>query len=227
MRKKIFSEIKNIAYFGTIFPDIKRFDDNNFCTEENLFQNRLSKIKVFIGDKGGKPVILGLQTFFTNINGKEIINEEARDKTEKEVDIKTLVIPSNDYICNFFIKTGEDRITQLKFVTKKGSELVCGSDQGEDKIVDYINDNKDHMILYFLGGYRKYLEAISAAYIPIKSYLGNTKGYFELKRKLKDQVFKNAIESKLNSLSESDKILYRVCNLPDSCFNSVIRYCLI
>ena len=83
------------------------------------------------------------------------------------------------------------------------------------------------MILYFFGGYRKYLESISAAYIHIKSYLGNTKGYFELKRKLKDQVFKNAIESKLNSLSESDKILYRVCNLPDSCFNSVIRYCLI
>ena len=228
MKAKIFDEIKCTAFFGTVYPDeIKRFDDNQYCNKENLFQNRLSKIKFFIGEKNGKELILGLQTFYTNSNGKEIANEEARDKTEKELDIRTFDIPPNDYICNFFLKAGDDRITQIKLVTKKGKEFIVGSDEGEEKIVDYINDNKDFIILYFFGGYRKCLEALAAGYIPIKSYLGNTIGYFELKRKVKDKSFKDAIEAKLNQLSESDKVLFRVCNLPDSCFNSIIRFCLL
>ena len=227
MKEKIFDAIKCTAFFGTVYPEeIKRFDDKEFYNKDNLFQYRLSKIKFFLGEKNGKEVILGLQTIYTNSNGKETVNEEARDKAEKEIDVKVFEIPANDYICNFFLKTGDDRITQIKLVTKKEKEFVVGSDEGEDKIVDFINDNKDHIILYFFGGYRKCLEAIAAGYIPMRSYLGNTRGYFELKKKLKDKNFKEATETKLNSLSESDKVLFKVCNLPDSCFNSIIRYCL-
>jgi len=228
MKEKIFDEIKQTAFFGTVFPDeIKRFDDKDYFSKENLFQNRLSKIKVFVGDKNGKELILGLQTFYTNVNGKETANEEARDKSEKELDIKILEIPPNDYICNFDLRRGDDRITQLKFTTKKGKEFIVGSDEGEEMKVDFINDNKDYMILYLFGGYRKCLECIAAGYIPLKSYLGGTMGYFELKRKVKDEKFKNAIQAKLNELSESDKILFRVCCLPDACFNSIIKFCLM
>ena len=227
MKDQIFQKIKSTAFFGTIYPDeVRRFDDKDYYSKENLFQYRLSKIKFFLGDKNGKEIILGLQTFYVNINGKEQANEEARDKTEKETDIKTFEIAQNDYICNFFLKKGDDRITQIRLVTKKGKDITVGSDEGEDTIVDFINDNKDHIILFFFGGYRKCLECIAAGYIPIKDYLGNTRGYFELKRKLKDQTFKDAIQSKLNKLSESDRILFRVCNLPDSCFNSIIKFCL-
>ena len=225
MKEKIAEEIKCTAYFGTVYPDeIKRFDDTSFCTKDNLFQNRLSQIKFFVGEKNK---ILGLQTFYSNVNGKDIPNEEARDKSEKELDIKVLKIPPNDYICNFFVSTGDDRITQIKLVTKKGTTFTVGSEEGEEKIVDYINDNKDYMILFFFGGYRKCLEAIAAGYIPLKSYLGTTLGYFELKRKVKDQSFREAIEAKINQLKDSDRVLFRVCTLPDSCFNSIIRYCLL
>ena len=225
MKEKIAEEIKCTAFFGTVYPDeIKRFDDTSFCTKDNLFQNRLSQIKFFVGEKNK---ILGLQTFYSNVNGKDIPNEEARDKSEKELDIKVLKIPPNDYICNFFVSTGDDRITQIKLVTKKGTTFTVGSEEGEEKIVDYINDNKDYMILFFFGGYRKCLEAIAAGYIPLKSYLGTTLGYFELKRKVKDQSFREAIEAKINQLKDSDRVLFRVCTLPDSCFNSIIRYCLL
>ena len=227
MKDKIFDAIKNTAFFGTVFPDIKRFDDSKFCSKENLFQFRLSQIKFFVGEKNGKNLILGLQTTYTSLDGKITVNEEARDKTEKEVDIKILDIPQNDYICNFFLKSGDDHITQVRLVTKKGKEFIVGCDEGEEKIVDFIDDNKDHIILYFFGGYRKCLESLAAGYIPIKTYLGNTRGYFELKRKMKEQSFKDAISAKLKSLSESDQVLFRVCNLPDSCFNSVIKYCLL
>lgn len=227
MKDHIFEKIKCTAFFGTVYPDeVKRFDDNSYYSKENIFQYRLSKIKFFIGDKNGKEIILGFQTFYMNINGKETANEEARDKTEKETDIKIFEIPQNDYICNFFLKKGDDRITQIKLVTKKGKEITVGSDEGEDTIVDFINDNKDHMILYFFGGYRKCLECIAAGYIPIKEYLGNTRGYFELKKKAKDPAFRDSIQSKLERMSMSDKILFKVCGLPDSCFNSIIKFCL-
>jgi hypothetical protein len=71
MKKKILDDIKNIAFFGTVYPDeIKRFDDSHYFNEENLFHYRLSKIKAFIGEKNGKDLILGLQTFYTDLNGK-------------------------------------------------------------------------------------------------------------------------------------------------------------
>ena len=227
MKKKILDDIKNIAFFGTVYPDeIKRFDDSHYFNEENLFHYRLSKIKAFIGEKNGKELILGLQTFYTDLNGKEIANAEARDKAEKELDIKVLEIAPNDYICHFYIRTGDDRITQLKFVTRKGKEFIVGSDEGEEKFVEFINDNNDFIILYFFGGYRKCLEAIAAGYIPLKSYLGNTAGYFQLKKKMKEESFRKAVEAKLKDLNNSDVVLYRVCLLPDPCFNSIIRFCL-
>ena len=136
-------------------------------------------------------------------------------------------IPPNDYICNFFLKTGDDRITQIKLVTQKGKEFIVGSDEGEERELDFINDNKDYMILYFFGRYRKCLESIGASYISIRSYLGDTTGFFELKRKVKDKSFKDAIEAKLNQLEESDQVLFKVCNLHNKLFYSIIKYCLL
>ena len=227
MKVKIFNEIEETAFFGTVFnEETKFFKDSNYFSLENLFKYKLSKIKFFLGEKNGKELILGLQTFYTTANGKEIANEEYRDKNEKELNIKTLKIHPGDYICNFELRRGDDRITQIKFTTKKGIEFVVGSDEGEEMKVDFINDNKDFVILYLHGGYRKCLECISAGYIPVKSYLGDTLGYFELKMRVKDEKFKNNIQAKINEFTESNKVLFRVCSLEDKLFNSIIKYCL-
>ena len=227
MKEKIFNNIINTDLCGILYPqETKRFNDSNYFTKENLFQYRLSKIKFFIGDKNGKELILGLQTFYTQANGKEITSGEERDKDEKELDIKIIEIPSNDYIRNFILKIGDERITQIKFTTKKGKTFVVGNDETDNIIINFNEDNKDNIFLYFFGGYRKCLECMAAGYMPIESYLGNTRGYFDLKIKLKDKSFKKKVEAKLNSLEYSDKILFRVCNLPNNCFNSIIKFCL-
>ena len=89
MKEKIFKDIKCTDYYGILYPEqTKRFNDSKYFTKENLFKYRLSKIKFFLGEKNGKESILGLQTFYTNANGKEIANNEERDKEEKELDIK-------------------------------------------------------------------------------------------------------------------------------------------
>ena len=225
---EISNKIRCTAFFGIIYPNAeqKRFDDTNYFNRENIFHYRLSKIRFFLGEKDNRPIILGLQTFFKDFYGKEFISEEARDDSEKELDIKDLDIPSNDYICNFHLRVGSERITQIRLKTIKGKEFVVGSDEGDEKILDYINDTNEYMILFFFGAYRKCLEAIAAGYIPIRIYLAPTIGFFELRKKYKNKFFKQKIEEKLDKLSDKDKVLFRVCGLPENCFNCVIKYCL-
>ena len=225
---EISNKIRCTAFFGIIYPNAeqKRFDDTNYFNRENIFHYRLSKIRFFLGEKDNRPIILGLQTYFKDFYGKEFISEEARDDSEKELDIKDLDIPSNDYICNFHLRVGSERITQIRLKTIKGKEFVVGSDEGDEKILDYINDTNEYMILFFFGAYRKCLEAIAAGYIPIRIYLAPTIGFFELRKKYKNKFFKQKIEEKLDKLSDKDKVLFRVCGLPENCFNCVIKYCL-
>ena len=148
---EISDKIRCTAFFGTIFPNAeqKRFDDTNYFNRENIFHYRLSKIRFFLGEKDNRPIILGLQTFFKDFYGKEFISEEARDDSEKEIDIKDLDIPSNDYICNFHLRVGSERITQIRLKTIKGKEFIVGSDEGDEKVLDYINDTNEYMILFF------------------------------------------------------------------------------
>lgn len=224
MKEKIIEEIEMTSLFGTISLEHKWFDDMNFYSKENIFKYRLSKISFFIEDKNGKEKILGLETLFTDKNGKEISNEKAKDKDVKESYIKTLEITPNDYICNFFIKMEEGIITQIKLITKKWRELIVGSDEGEDKIIGILNDNKDNMILGFSGSYTKCLGSICALYISFEAYYGYKKGFFELKLKLKDKFYKADVYCKLNQLNEIDKAIFRVCSLEDELFYSIIKY---
>ena len=225
MKNRVAENIKSIGVYGVLhFDKTKRFYDDKFSTKENLYKYRISKIKVFLGEK---DTILGLQTFFKDTKGEEIPGEEGRDKSIKEIDVRTLEIAPNDFLCNMHIFVGEDYITKLKFVTKKGKELEVGEEGGEDRIASVINANKDKIILSLFGGYDKRLELISCKYLPIKDYLGPTIGYFELKKKLKRENFKNKIIENLSNLSESDKVLFKTCCLPDNVFNEIIKYCLM
>jgi hypothetical protein len=224
MKEKAVEKIRGIGVYGVFhFNETKRFDDDQYATKDNLYQYRIAKIKVFIGEKN---LILGVQAFYKNLKGEEIAGAEGRDKSVKELDIKTLEIPPNDYLCNLNIFVGDDYITKLKFVTKKGRELEVGTEDGEDRIVSQINSNKENIILCLSGGYRKSLELISCKYLPINQYLGPTLGYFELKRKLRHEDFRQKTREKLNLYSDSDKVLFRACCLPDNAFNEIIKYCL-
>lgn len=224
MKERVVSKIKQIGVYGILhYGETQRFDDDQFATKDNLYQFRISKIKIFVGENNS---LLGIQTFYKNLKGQEIAGAEGRDKNIKELDIKILEIPANDFLCNLNVWVGDDDIRKLKFGTKKGKELIVGTEDGEDRIISAINNNKENIILSLSGGYRKTLELISCKYVPITEYLGPTIGYFELKKKLKHDNFKKKILEKLDQLSESDKVLFRACCLPDNVFNEIIKFCL-
>ena len=225
MIDKIIDEIKGIGTYGVLhYHGTKRFYDEKYIEEQNIFQYRMSKIKVFLNENGN---ILGLQAFYKNLKGEEEAGAEGRDSTIKEYDIKTLEIPANDFLCNIHIFVGIDYITKLKFVTKKGKELEVGTDDGEDRTCSILNQDKDKIILCLSGGYGKKLELISYKYIPFNKYLWKTRVYFELKMKLKHKDFKKMIESKISELDIPEQVLFRVCCLDNSdIFNGIIKYCI-
>ena len=223
MLDKLTEKIGAIGLHGIIhYNETKRFNDNKFSTKENLFKYRISKIKVFLGEK---DTILGLQTVYKNLKGEEIFGDMGRDQSIKEINIKTLETPSNDFLCQLNIWVGNDNITKLKFGTRKGLELIVGTNKGEDKNINELNNNKDNIILCFSGGYGKSLEALNCKYFPMVIFLSQFSGYFELKKKLKNNEFKEKIKGILNKLNDSDKVLFKVCCLPEKIFNEIIKYC--
>ena len=133
MIAKIFKKILYTYEYRTFFADVKKFSDYNFFTKENFLNYRLSKIKFFVKNKDTKEIILGLQTIYLDKEGKEICIEESRDKTEKEFEIRTLEIPLNDYICQFFVKLDFNCVlSQIKLVTNKGREILVVNEEGEE-----------------------------------------------------------------------------------------------
>ena len=79
-------------------------------------------------------IILDFQPFYKNRkNNEEKVSEEARNKTIKIINIKDFEIPSNDYICNLYLKTDYDWIIQIKLITKKGKKLLLEKRRGKKK----------------------------------------------------------------------------------------------
>ena len=172
IKARVVEKIKQIGVYGILhYGETQRFEDDKYANKENIYQYRISSVKVFLGESN---TIIGVQAFYKDLKGQEYAGSEGRDKTVKELDIKTLDIPANDFLCNLNIWVGDDDIRKIKFGTKKGKTLICGNDDGEDRIISVINSNKDNIILSISGGYRKTLELLSCKYVPINIYLGPT-----------------------------------------------------
>ncbi len=224
MKERIYNKIKPIPLYGVLpTTKIPRFNDDNFSSKENLFKYRLSKICVYIGEKNS---IKGIHSFYKNLKNEEFPGEPGYDTSNKDLNFEKIEIAPNDYLCYMNIWSGDNGITKLAFKTKKGKELIVG-EGGEEKKINCINKTNNNVILNLSGGYyNNQLCLLACKYINIQDYYANSIGYFELKRKLKNEEYKKNVLANLNQYSEIDKILVRVCLLPDSCFDIVVLFCM-
>ena len=223
MKENISMKIKPSPPIGIYsHMETKHFSDDNFSTRDNIFQYRLSKIHIFLGEKNK---ILGIQSFFKNLKNEEKSGQMGFDESLKVLNMIKFEIPSNDYLCCLNIFKSDNGIGKLKFSTKKGKELTVGED-GEDTILSYINGKKESIILSISGGYSKQLDFIRFMFININDYFGHTLGYFELRIKLKNDDYRNKINTNIDKYNETDQILIRACLLPAACFNEIIRFCM-
>ena len=187
-----------------------------------MFQYRLCKIHIFLGEKNK---ILGIQSFYKNTKNEEIPGQLGYDESLKTLNLMKLEIPSNDHLCNMHIFRGDEGVKQIKFVTYKGKELTVG-EGGEDTKMSFLNSNKENIILSISGGYNQQLELLGCRYINMSDYFGHTLGYFELRMKMKNENFQNKIIANMDKYKDSDQVLIKVCLLPESCFNEIIQFCM-
>ena len=224
MKELIAKKVKSLPFYGIIeYNRTKRFNDENFSSVENLFQYRLSKIHIYLGEKNK---ILGIQSFYKNLKNEEFPGQVGYNESIKESELKEFVIPSNDHLIGMKIYRNDDvGSKKLKFITKKGKELEVG-EGGEDMILSELNEDKKNVILSLSGGYYDQLNLLGCKYINMSDYYGNSLGYFELRIKLRNESFKNKIDSNINKYKDTDKVLIKTCLLPESVFNGIIQFCM-
>ena len=72
MKEKIANKVKALPLYGVLhFGETQRFDDAQFSTVDNIYQYRISKIKVFLGENNR---ILGIQAFYKNTKGEDVVD---------------------------------------------------------------------------------------------------------------------------------------------------------
>ena len=225
--------IKYSGNFGIIDINSKPFDDSKDLggTEDSVLQYLIKSIRIYTGKKDGNIIIGGIQLSYRNLKSKELRELPIRKgKIEYEdEDIETFELKSGEYLTNFYIRFENDGnyIYQIGFETNKKRKIIKGCEKGEDKCEE--TNGGQNIIFGTFGHYNLKLDSCGILYINIKEYLKRFKfGYFELKFLMKkDEKFKKEIESKYDSLSESDKYLFKICFLPDVTFNEIMKYCIL
>ena len=218
-------DIKRTAKFGWIYPESQHFDDMKLLTKDKYNRYTLTRIKVWVGEKDDRVVIQGIQSFFKDIQtGEEITEGERRDSQKPFTSTHEFKLENNEYIVDFIIRF-ETEVTEIGFVTNKGRTEKWGGQAGELKITHLTGAGK--IVKGLFGCTSDVLTSCGVLYIDKKDYLNSLfSGYFRLKYLIKkNEEFKKKCQS-ISNLNEKEKTLIQACQLPDSIFNQIIKYCM-
>ncbi|MCQ2821140.1 MAG: hypothetical protein MJ252_28100 [archaeon] len=214
--------LERTGKYGWIYPDSTHFNEAKDLKKE-YYKYKVSKVKIWTGNKENKLVINGIQFFYRVTNKKdEMTLGEHKGETNLK-DTFQIELERNEHLTDFHIRIDQE-VTQIGFTTSKGKKYLYGSETGEDKIINL--KDKDVVIFAPYGCFKNELQSCGVYYFSRKEFMKMYfSGYFELRYLIKKkQGFKENAE-KLN-LDESNKTLLRVCSLPDNQFNAIIRFCL-
>lgn len=220
------SIFRRTGLYGCLYFDANNFDDIDLIGENYLYYI-IRKIKVWSGTKNGNTVIIGIQCFFMNIINRKILITGRNKGDHQEEKCNEFILDKKEYISDFSCKVDKE-ITNVSFVTNKGRKFKVGGEQGENKET-LVTSHGPAIILSMFGSYRSELEAIGVVYMTRRDYSSALfVGYFELKYLLKkNEFFKLKTLQKANSFKYSDQVLLKVCMLPNSSFNQILRFCFV
>ena len=189
--------------------------------KNKLLDYKLTKIKCFI-----KPYsILGIQFTYRSINNEIIIMEIKPNENENLIEEEMILY--NETINGLKVWLNED-IKLIGFEIETTKKNIKKFGYGEDNELRIISDfkNKDQIIVGFgcCSNDKDGITSIYAYYIN-KRYISILyNGIFTLRVKIKDSKFKEKTEKKLKKMNEKNRILYRICQLPDNQFFNIIKY---
>ena len=224
--QNILSGIKTTCNFGSVDENTKVYDMKEEVGKK-ILDYRLVKIKCQLKSNES---IKGIQFIYRNINTSkestlinvkpkktdlDLVDQEMEFKMEDIIDLRIWL--SSEYkLIGFEVMTSKDRTYKFGY----------GNDDQLIKCADF--DKKDNTIVGFGVGAddKNGVTSIFGYYLKKKSYAFYLySGVISLRIKIKDEEFRKKMESKLlPAMSEQNKILYRVCSLPDNQFCNIIKY---
>ena len=214
---------------------IQNLDDNMWddCGKEfkdDLIKNKITNIKIYYSNENDikERYIIGLTFTFMNVsNGKiKVIEHKGADNISG---MKELNIKGNEYLSKFnvYFKNDTDLITKISFSTNRGNTITVGNDDGKEKEIKKNNENKVYIGSF--GAFKEKINSIGAIFTKRENFYKPVLFRFLFLRFLinKDEELKKDLESKYNELSLDYKFYWRTINLPNACFSSVIKFCII
>ena len=219
-------KIRATCNFGKTTENSIYYDVTDEIGPENLLYYRISKI---ICQIKSNESIYGIKFIYRNINdGKEkalinvkpkefdLIEQEMTLSLEDIVDLRTWV--SDDIkLIGFEVTTNKGRTQKFGY----------GNDEELRKIHEFENNENNIVGFNVSADDKNGVTALYAYYLNKRTYtFWLYSGIFSLRIKVKDEKYRKMIENKLSKMSDKNKILYRICCLPDNQFFQVIKYTL-
>ena len=225
------TEIKNklgitaTCNYGKVEENSNYYDMRNEVGK-NILNYRITKIKCQLKSNDS---IYGIQFIYRNINTNkeetlinvkskelDLIEQEMSFGFEEIVDLRTWL-------------SDEIKLIGFEVTTNRGRQKKFGFGNDEQLRICPDFENNDQTIVGFgvAADDKNGVTSLYAYYLNKRTYAFYIySGVFSLRIKIKDEEFKKKIESKISNMSEKNKILYRVCSLPDNQFFNIIKYAL-
>ena len=219
--------ISSAVNYGRVDENSKYYDIRDELGKK-ILDYRVAKIKCQLKPNDS---IYGIQIIYRNINTNK---EETLTNFQSKENNKDLIEQE--------ISFGFEEITELRTWLSEEIKLIgfeVTTNRGRSKKFGYGNDeelrkcpdfeNHDKTIVGFgiVGDDKNGVTSIYAYYLKRRTYAFYMySGIFSLRIKIKNEEYKKKVESRVPTMSEKFRILYRVCSLPDNQFFNIIKYAL-
>jgi hypothetical protein len=209
--------------YGTVFSE-NDYHDIKTQLGDNLLDYKITKIKCQLKSNTN---IQGIQFFYKNINtGEEKALIDIK-KNDGEL-IEQEMILNNEDIIDLKVFLKDVILVGFEVTTNKKRSKKFGYGGDEDLINIPDLENLDKIIVGF--GVCSSDDGISSIYCYYSSkrdYVFHLyTGLLSLRIKLKDSNFKEKTDKKLPKMNDKNKLLYRICSLPDNLYFNIIKYAL-
>ena len=214
--------IEPTCIYGSVEGESERHDMKEKLGDK-LLDYRITKIRCFLKSNTS---IFGIQFIYRNINDcKETtfidVKSQQNDLIEQEMSL------NNEEIRDLRVWLNQDiKLIGFEVITNKRSQKFgYGNDEELIKVPDF--ENLDKIIVGF-GCYADQTNGVTGLYaffVSKKQYTSIIySGIFSLRIKIKNPEFKEEAEKKLEKMNDKNKILFKICQLPDNQFFNIIKY---
>ena len=197
---------------------------------KKILDYRLIKIKCQLKSN---DCIYGIQFIYRNINTNK--EETLIDVEPKDLDLSNLIEQEMDFDLEEIVDlrtwlSEEIKLIGFEVTTNRGRSQKFGFGNDEELRKCPIFDGGENCIVGFgvIAEEKIGITGIYAYFLRKKLYAFYCySGVFKLRIKMKNEEYNKKIESKIGNMNEKNKILYKICSLPDNQFFNIIKYALL